>query len=119
MCTCGHDRLAKIHEPVQRVHLGLATPHRVERVAHEVGLRIEVQHRAPGVEHAEVVDVDAALTEERDRDLLHRAQPERLEQRHERGEVDLALGLVELHAGEPLADALVRDPASAISREKF
>ena len=110
MCTSCHDSAGEDDEPVERVDLGVAAPHRGERVAHEVGLRVEVEHRAARVEHAEVVDVDAALAAQRDRDLLHGTQPERFEQRHERREVDLAAGLVELHPRQTFTDHLVADP---------
>ncbi len=75
-----------------------------------LGGRVQLEHRAARVQHAEVVDVDLPLALERGRDLLHGAQAERLEDRHERRQVDLAAGLVELHAREALALALVADP---------
>ena len=98
------------HEAVQRVDLGLPTPHRGERLAHQVGLRLEVQHGAARVEHAEVVDVDLALALDGDGHLFDGPQTERLEERHERGQVDLAAGLVELDPREALAGRLVGDP---------
>ena len=42
--------------------------------------------------------------------LLDDPQTQRLEDRHERRQIDLAAGLVELHAREPLAGGLVPQP---------
>ena len=68
---------------------------------------LQVEHGAARVEHAEVVDVDPALAEQPRGHLLDDAQSERLEDRHEGGQIHLAAGLVELDARQPLSGRLV------------
>ena len=96
-------------QAVQGIHLGVAAPHGRDPVYDPVGLGTQLQHRPPGIEHAEVVDVLASFSQHVDRDLFDRAKSERLEQRHERGQLHPAAGLVELHPGEPLPRRLAPD----------
>ena len=100
---------ARHDQPVQRVGLGLAAPHRDDRVLDARGRMFQVEHRAARVQDAEVVDVDLPVAEQPGRDLFDDAEPERLEDRHERREIDLPAGLVELDAREPLARRLVAE----------
>ena len=55
------------------------------------------------------MDVDLPVAEQPGRDLFDDAEPERLEDRHERREVHLPAGLVELDACESLAGRLVAE----------
>ena len=98
------------HQPVQRIGFGVTSPHGRDGLAHTRGLRFQVQHRAAPVQHPEVVDVDLALTDEPGRDFLYGAQSQRLQDRHERREIDLPAGLVELHPREAFSHGLVADP---------
>ena len=98
---------AQRHETVQRVRVALPAPDRRDRVGDALGSLSQLQDRAARVEHAEVVDVHATLALDRRRHLLDDAEPERLEDRHEVGEIHLPAGLVELHAGQTLALRLV------------
>jgi len=56
------------HEPVERVDLGLAAPHRRQRVTHQIGLRLEVEDRAASVEER----TDQGLIKEKIRVELRR-----------------------------------------------
>ena len=97
-------------QAVEGIHLRLAAPHRAKRVTDRPGDALELEHRAAGVEDTEVVDEHPPLAFEVDRDLLDDPEPERLEQRHEGRQIDLASGLVQPHTREPLARRLVADP---------
>ncbi len=55
------------------------------------------------------MDVDLPVAEQPGRDLFDDAEPERLEDRHERREIHLPTGLVELDARESLAGRLVAE----------
>ncbi len=106
------------HEPVQRIRFGVTPPDGADALLDPGRALLQVEHGAPGVQDAEVVDVDLALTQESGRDLLDDAQAERLQDGHERREIHLAAGLVELHAGESLAGGLVaqadHEPVDAV-----
>ncbi len=109
MPTCSHVSPPRHDEPVQGVGLGLAAPHSDDGVLDPRGCMFQVEHRAARVQDAEVVDVDLPVAEQPGRDLFDDAEPERLEDRHERGEVHLPRGLVELDPRQPFPRRLVAE----------
>ena len=109
ICTCCQSRSVRVTSRFSESD-SVSPRHTAEIVAATLSrLLAEVEHGAAGIQHAEVVDVDLALAEHLGRDLLDDAQAERLEDRHEGREIDLAAGLVQLHAREALARRLVPD----------
>ena len=94
-------------EAVQRVGLGLTAPHGDDGGLHPRGTVLKVEHGSPRIQDAEVVDVHPAVAEQPGGHLLDHPQTQRLEDRHERRQIDLATGLVELHAREALPRGFV------------
>ena len=84
------------HEPVERVGLRVAAPDGRDAVGHARAVGLQVDRLVAGAEHPEVLHPGVAVAARQPRrDLLDHAQPEVLEHRHRRGQLDLAAALVE------------------------